>query len=94
MATSNEKSWFVYMVRCSDNSLYTGIAIDVEQRVIHHNDPRKGARYTRARQPVALVYQEESSSRSEASKREAAIKRLRKEEKERLVAAFMARVRA
>ena len=80
-------SWFVYMVRCADRSLYTGIARDVERRLAEHNgSDRLGARYTRARRPVSLVYREPCRSRSEAARREAAIKRLSKAAKEALVA--------
>lgn len=77
--------WFVYILRCSDNSLYTGITTDLKRRVGEHNGEKSVTRYTRVRQPVKLVYQEISSSRSEASKREAQIKKLRKFEKESLL---------
>jgi len=77
--------WFVYMVRCSDNSLYTGIAKDVIRRVNEHNNSNKlGAKYTKARRPVELVYQETASSRSDASKREYRLRKLTKIEKENL----------
>ncbi|HZP86713.1 MAG TPA: GIY-YIG nuclease family protein [Burkholderiales bacterium] len=79
-------TWFVYMLRCADGSLYTGIARDLEQRVEEHNgDDRRAARYTRSRRPVVLIYWESVATRSEASKREAAIKRMSREEKERLL---------
>lgn len=69
--------WHVYMVRCADDTLYTGIALDVPKRVAEHNGSgRPGARYTRARRPVALVYQERAADRSAAAKREYAIKQL------------------
>jgi putative endonuclease len=78
--------WFVYMVRCSDNSLYTGIATNVERRIDEHNKGDKsGAKYTRPRRPVKLVYQEKAASRSEAASREAVLKKLTKKEKEALV---------
>jgi putative endonuclease len=78
--------WFVYIARCSDNSLYTGIAMDVERRIEeHNNDDKAGAKYTRARRPVKLVYQEEVTSRSEAASRESVLKKLTKREKEALV---------
>ena len=78
--------WFVYIVRCSDNSLYTGIAMDVTRRIDeHNNNDKSGAKYTRVRRPVKLVYQEEVASRSEAASREAALKKLTKKEKEALV---------
>jgi putative endonuclease len=65
------------MLRCADGSLYTGITTDVSRRVAEHNgDSGLGARYTRSRRPVALVYVEPADSRAQASRREAAIKRL------------------
>ncbi len=81
-------SWAVYILRCGDGTLYTGIARDLERRIVEHNgNDRLGARYTRSRRPVMLVYREALASRSEASKREAAIKRMTRAEKERLVGA-------
>jgi len=78
--------WFVYIVRCSDNSLYTGITVDVERRINEHNgNGLLGAKYTRVRRPVDLVYQEEKSTRSDAAKREYEIKQLSREGKEGLV---------
>jgi putative endonuclease len=65
--------WFVYMVECADGSLYTGIARDLEQRIATHNKG-KGARYTRSRLPVRLVWSETARDRSAASQREAQIK--------------------
>ena len=64
-------------MRCADDTLYTGVAIDVRRRVAEHNGSGKaGARYTRARRPVTLVHQERAAGRSEAGKREYAIKQL------------------
>jgi putative endonuclease len=78
--------WYVYIVRCSDDSLYTGVTVNVERRVQEHNgDELQGAKYTRARQPVVLVYQEPLISRSMAMKREYEIKRLKRIEKEELI---------
>jgi len=77
--------WFVYMLRCADNSLYTGITTDLERRVVEHNGDKSVTRYTRARQPVTLVYQENAESRSQASKREAQLKKLPKVKKEALL---------
>lgn len=74
-------SWWVYMVQCSDDSLYTGITTDLERRLKEHNDAATGARYTRARRPVKLVYSEPADSRSEASKREHRIKQLSQAQK-------------
>ena len=85
MTGDAEDQWYVYMVRCADDSLYTGIAKDVERRIEEHNGGKLGARYTRARRPVRLVYQESCEGRSQASRRELEIKRLRREEKERLL---------
>lgn len=85
--TTDQKSWFVYILRCADNSLYTGVTTDISRRLDQHNGLIKnGAKYTRNRQPVTLVYQETSNSRSEACKREYAIKDLSKSDKELLIA--------
>jgi putative endonuclease len=78
--------WFVYVVRCRDGSLYTGISTDVGSRVAAHN-AGLGARYTRARRPVEVVHVERKRSRSTALKREAAIKALSRNGKLALVAA-------
>ena len=78
-------SWYVYMLRCRDNSLYTGYTDDVERRLAVHNSG-KGAKYTRSRLPVSLAYQEACADKSTALKREYAIKRLKKPEKEALIA--------
>ena len=79
-------SWFIYMVRCSDNSLYTGIAKDVERRILEHNsNDTLGAKYTRARRPVVLVYQEMCESRSTATRREYEIRQLSREHKNNLI---------
>ena len=75
---------FVYIVRCADGTFYTGWTTDVARRVAQHNAGR-GARYTRMRRPVVLVYREETPDRSTAMRREVAIKRLDRERKERLV---------
>ena len=77
--------WFVYMLRCSDNSLYTGITTDLARRVDEHNGEKSVTRYTRVRQPVELVYHETSESRSTASQREAQIKKLPKVQKEEML---------
>lgn len=75
-------NWAVYIVQCSDDSLYTGITTDVTRRVGEHNqDNNKGARYTRARRPVTLVYSEACDNRALASQREYAIKQLTRYQK-------------
>ena len=80
----NSQTWNVYIVRCRDNSCYTGITTDIQRRLIEHNSPRGGAKYTRARQPVALIYHEQVSSRSAAAKREHQIKQMSHSAKEAL----------
>ena len=78
--------WFVYMVRCADQSLYTGIAKDVARRLAEHNSSGMlGAHYTRSRRPVVLVYTEPARSRSVAAKREYEIKQLTRQAKDQLV---------
>ena len=79
-------AWFVYVVRCCDGTLYTGIARDVDARLAKHNRG-KGARYTRGRGPVALVHMERKSSQVAALRREAAIKALPRRDKLRLAGA-------
>jgi putative endonuclease len=75
-------SWFVYILRCADDSLYTGITIDLDRRLIEHNsDNKKGARYTRARRPVQMVFHQACDDRSEASKLEYQVKMLSREQK-------------
>ncbi len=85
-SSKSPSSWFVYILRCADNTLYTGITTDIENRIKQHNGvDKKGAKYTRNRRPVQLVYQEPSDSRSDASKRELSIKSLKKRQKEHLI---------
>lgn len=74
------QTWWIYIVQCSDNSYYTGLSNDVENRIKKHNSG-KGAAYTRGRGPVKLIYSEKFSSYSEAAKREIAIKKLNRQEK-------------
>ncbi|PWM38240.1 MAG: hypothetical protein DBX52_07470 [Clostridiales bacterium] len=75
--------YVVYILRCADGTLYTGMTNDLPRRLCAHNSGT-GAKYTRARRPVLLFYQEPCGSRSEALRREAAIKRLSRREKEAL----------
>ena len=77
-------AWHVYIIECSDGSLYTGITIDLDKRIATHNDGR-GAKYTKSRRPVRLRYSEPATDRKHASQREYAIKSLRKAEKMRLI---------
>lgn len=76
--------WTVYMLRCADGSLYTGIARDAQQRLAVHNEGR-GAKYTKARRPVSLIWSEPAPCRSSASKREYAIKQLARKDKLALI---------
>lgn len=78
------KIWYVYMLRCRDDSLYTGIAVDVQARLEMHRSG-KGAKYTRGRGPLELVYTEECGNKSIALKRELAIKALSRTEKLELI---------
>jgi putative endonuclease len=77
--------WFVYMLRCSDDTLYTGVTTDVQRRVAEHNGTTKGAKYTKARQPVALVYTKKAKDRSGAQIKEAQLRKLTRREKLLLV---------
>ncbi|MGR3915168.1 MAG: GIY-YIG nuclease family protein [Gammaproteobacteria bacterium] len=77
--------WFVYILRCADSSLYTGITTDLARRLTEHNTGESGAKYTRARRPVELVYQERLPDRSAAAKRELRIRRMRRAGKEKLL---------
>lgn len=82
------KTWIVYLVRCVDNSLYAGITTDINRRLHEHNTSVKGAKYTCTKRPVTVVYTENASCRSSASKREYQLKKLTKIKKEKLVSEF------
>jgi len=84
--TQSNGTWFVYLLRCADGTLYTGITIDLTRRVNQHN-AGTASRYTRSRLPVVLVYQESQASRSLALKRELVIKALSRVEKESMITA-------
>ncbi|WP_125768615.1 GIY-YIG nuclease family protein [Companilactobacillus furfuricola] len=83
MSETNE-GYFVYMLLCADGTFYTGTSNDVYKRVKTHNRG-KGAKYTKVRRPVRLLYQERLHDKSEALKREAAIKKLGRKQKEQLL---------
>jgi putative endonuclease len=68
--------WCVYMLRCSDQTLYTGVTNNIEKRVAAHNSSPAGAKYTKARRPVVLVYLEKSLTRGDALRREAVVRKL------------------
>ncbi len=73
--------YYVYIVRCNDGTLYTGITTDLKRRLYEHNHSDRGAKYTKVRRPVSLVYEEICQDRSSASKREYAIKQFSRKEK-------------
>jgi len=78
--------WTVYVLRCVDDSLYTGVTTDIERRVNEHNhDNKLAASYTKSRRPVKLVYTEACDDRSQALKREMGIKKLKRKQKEALI---------
>ena len=80
-------SWYVYMLRCGDGTLYTGMTDDIAKRLSAHR-AGKGAKYTRGRGPLEVVYTERLSDKSEALRREYALKQLKKAEKERLCGTY------
>jgi len=77
--------YYVYILLCADQTLYTGITTDVKRRLKEHNTSAKGAKYTRSRRPVTLLYQEVCADRSSASKREYEIKKMDKIKKYKLI---------
>ena len=79
-----DKKWFLYILRCADDTLYTGITDDIPRRMAQHN-AGKGAKYTRGRGPVELLYQEEFMNRGEASKREYQVHQMSRREKLELI---------
>ncbi len=81
------QNWTIYILRCSDGSLYTGITTDMERRLHEHNHSSRAAKYTRVRRPLTLAYQESASSRAAASRREWEIKQLSATQKRRLISA-------
>jgi len=82
--------WYVYLLRCADNSLYAGITTSLERRLKEHNEcNKKGAKYTRVRRPVHLAYSESQINRQEASRREYQLKQLSKAKKEQLTTLYI-----
>ncbi len=77
-------TWSVYLLRCADDTFYIGITTDIEKRLATHN-AGKGAKYTRGRLPAVCIWREDMASESEARKREFALKKLSREEKQQLV---------
>ncbi len=79
------EKWYVYILKCADSTLYTGVTTDIERRLTEHNYEKTGAKYTRTRRPVSLVYNETYFTRSEATKREAELKKFSKAQKQKLL---------
>ena len=79
------KSWYMYVVKCSDSTLYTGVTTDISRRLSEHNSGKRGAKYTRSRLPVSLVYWDEHPDRSTAQRYEAAFKRLSRARKVEII---------
>lgn len=73
--------WFVYIVECADGTLYTGITTDLQRRLLEHNYGSRSAKYTRSRRPVRMLWNIEVENRSEASKKEARIKKMTRAKK-------------
>lgn len=87
MSDFTKGQWSVYIIRCADQSLYTGISNDVTRRFTQHQDQTKrSAKYLRGKTPLTLVYQELAGTRSDASKREWQLKQMCKASKEKLIA--------
>jgi putative endonuclease len=73
--------YFLYILQCADNTLYTGITTDLDRRIKEHNNSKLGAKYTKVRRPVKLIYSQEFVNRSKASKEESRIKKLSHQQK-------------
>ncbi|MFC1615999.1 GIY-YIG nuclease family protein [Patescibacteria group bacterium] len=83
--------WYVYIVKCCDQTFYTGITKDLKRRIKEHNNSKLGAKYTMGRRPVKLVYAQEVKNKSEAAKEEYRIRNLSKKEKYEIIDDFQAR---
>ncbi len=81
----NSKPWYLYVVKCSDNTLYTGVTTDLDRRLTEHNTSLKGAKYTRKRRPVVLVYSKHYADRSQAQQAEYRFKLLTRREKLKVI---------
>lgn len=84
--STTKNQWWVYFLRCKDESLYCGVTNDLERRLLEHNTSKRGSKYTRARRPVELVWWAEAESKSWALRMEHRLKSLSKSEKEKIVA--------
>lgn len=85
---TTNSTWYVYLLRCNDNSLYAGITTNIERRLHQHNHTKLGAKYTRAKRPVTLAFIETAQDKSSACKRECQLKKLNKSQKEQLVSTY------
>lgn len=85
--TKSNKNWYLYLVRCADDTIYTGISSDVQARIDKHNSGR-GAKYTSTRLPVRLIYSESQPNRISAMKREIEVKKWGRKRKENLASEF------
>ena len=81
--------YYLYILECADKTLYTGITVDLERRVNEHNSSKLGAKYTKARRPVELIYSKEFRNRVTASREEARIKSLTRKEKLEIIKKFI-----
>ena len=77
--------WFLYVVQCCDKSYYAGVTTDIKRRLHEHNTTSRGAKYTKTRRPVVLIYQQEFTNRSEAQRAEYAFKQLRRKDKDKFI---------
>lgn len=84
MPNKTERIYFVYLLKCEDKTFYTGITRDLERRVFEHNNTEKGAKYTKGRRPVKLVFSKKCKNRSDAQKEEYRIRSLTRKEKQNL----------
>jgi len=82
---ANDRSWFLYVVQCSDDTLYTGVTTDLSRRMHEHNTTARGAKYTKARRPVKLIYWVGHENRSTAQKAECQFKKLTRVQKEEII---------
>lgn len=80
-----KKMYYLYIVKCADKTLYSGITTDLVRRIDEHNDSKRGAKYTRSRRPVKLAYSKKFRNRSTASRAEAKLKKLSRSEKLKLL---------
>jgi len=78
-------NWFLYILKCSDGTLYTGVTTDIDRRLIEHNTSSKGAKYTKTRRPVELVHWEPYKDQSSAQKAEYKFKQLTRKQKEEII---------